>query len=149
MDSSALERLRNAHWKFDHIGHAVESIDAAVHTYQTLFGFRLLETETIQAEKVQAAFLELENCALELIAPLSGNTTLRRFLDKKGEGLHHICFEVADIEAELKRLDELGVRLIDKKPRPGSRDTLVAFIHPKEVNSVLVELCSPQSRVSE
>jgi methylmalonyl-CoA epimerase len=141
MTTSGVKTIRGEKWRLNHIGHAVESIDSAVDKYQLLYGFELLETENIETQKVEAAFLGLANCEIELIAPLPGNTTLRRFLDKRGEGLHHICFEVEDIDNELKRLAEMGVRLIDYKPRPGSRNTLIAFIHPDESNSVLVELC--------
>jgi methylmalonyl-CoA epimerase len=142
--ASQVEIIRGEKWRMNHVGHAVESIESAVKTYQTLYGFELVETEKLEEQKVEAAFLRLDNCEIELIAPLPGNKTLRRFLDKRGEGLHHLCFEVENIHNELKRLDALGVNLIDKEPRIGSRNTLIAFIHPGASKSVLVELCMTQ-----
>ena len=129
-------------WTLDHVGHAVESIEAALAFYTKHFGFEVELTEELPEHKVDVAFLSLANTSIELIAPRAGNKTLRRFLDRRGPGLHHICFEVADIGAELVRLTAEGIRTVDAVPRPGSRSSSIAFLHPDSTHGALIELCS-------
>ena len=125
----------------DHVGIAVENLDLAISDYQSKFGFKLDLREKVPSQKVELAFLKLDNTKLELLMPTSPDSTLRKFLDSRGPGLHHICYEVGDIVAELARLKELGLKLIDQVPRPGAHNTLIAFLHPKSTGGVLTELC--------
>ena len=125
----------------DHVGIAVENLDLAIADYLSKFGFKLELREKVASQKVELAFLKLDNTKIELLTPTSPESTLRKFLDSRGPGLHHICYEVADIVAELKRLKDLGLKLIDETPRAGAHNTLIAFLHPKSTAGVLTELC--------
>ncbi len=124
-----------------HIGIAVKDLDKALAFYQKTFGFELDVREKIESQGVELVFLKLPNTLLELLTPISANSKLQRFLDTRGEGLHHICYKVKDIKAELARLAALGCEPIDQKPRPGAYNSLIAFLHPKHMGGVLVELC--------
>jgi methylmalonyl-CoA/ethylmalonyl-CoA epimerase len=125
--------------RIDHIGIVVQSIDESLKTYQDQLGFRLLERVLIPGQQVEAAFLDTGNSALELIAPTDVTSGTARFLQNRGEGTHHICFEVDDIEATLAELQRQGLRLIDETPRQGVHG-LVAFVHPKATHGVMIEL---------
>jgi methylmalonyl-CoA/ethylmalonyl-CoA epimerase len=124
----------------DHVGILVSNIDEATQLYQNCFGARVDSIETLPERGVKAVVLSLaRGTRLELLEPLP-ESNMARVLEKRGEGLHHITLEVDDIDKELDRLSEMGVELIDKKSRPGL-EGMVAFIHPKSVRGVLVELC--------
>jgi methylmalonyl-CoA/ethylmalonyl-CoA epimerase len=126
--------------KVDHIGILVSNLDEAIKLYKDCFGAELDKIETISKQGVKAAVLSLaQGAKLELLEPLP-DSNMAKVLEKRGEGLHHITFEVDDVDQELSRLSERGVELIDKKSRPGL-EGMVAFIHPKSVRGVLVELC--------
>jgi methylmalonyl-CoA/ethylmalonyl-CoA epimerase len=126
--------------KVDHIGILVSNLDEAIKLYKDCFGAELDKIETISKQGVKAAVLSLaQGAKLELLEPLP-DSNMAKVLEKRGEGLHHITFEVDDVNQELSRLSERGVELIDKKSRPGL-EGMVAFIHPKSVRGVLVELC--------
>lgn len=125
--------------RIDHIGIVVQDIDAALQTYCDLLGFRLLQRVTIAEQLVEAAFLDAGNGTVELIAPTDTTSGTARFLQSRGEGTHHICFEVEDIEASLAALAAQGLRLIDEKPRQGIHG-LVAFVHPKATHGTMIEL---------
>ena len=126
--------------KVDHIGILVGNLDEALKLYKECFGAELDRLETVPEQGVKAAVLSLgQGANLELLEPLPGSN-MAKVLEKRGEGLHHITFEVDDVEQELSRLSERGVELIDKKSRRGL-EGMVAFIHPKSVRGVLVELC--------
>jgi len=126
--------------KVDHIGILVSNLDEAMKLYQDCFGAEVDKIETISEQGVKAAVLSLaQGAKLELLEPLPGSN-MAKVLEKRGEGLHHITFEVDDIDKELSRLSERGIALVDKKSRPGL-EGMVAFIHPKSVRGVLVELC--------
>jgi methylmalonyl-CoA/ethylmalonyl-CoA epimerase len=125
--------------RMDHIGIVVEKLDAALHTYCDLLGFRLLQRLTIPEQLVEAAFLDGGNGTVELIAPTDAASGTARFLQSRGEGVHHVCFEVEDIVASLAGLAAQGVRLIDEKPRQGVHG-LVAFVHPKATHGMMIEL---------
>ena len=126
--------------KVDHIGILVGNLDEALKLYEGCFGAEVDRIETVPEQGVKAAVLSLgQGARLELLEPLPGSN-MAKVLEKRGEGLHHITFEVADVEQELSRLSERGVELIDKKSRRGL-EGMVAFIHPKSVRGVLVELC--------
>jgi methylmalonyl-CoA/ethylmalonyl-CoA epimerase len=126
--------------KVDHIGILVSNLDEAVKLYEDCFGAEVDKVETVSGQGVKAAILSLgQGTKLELLEPLPGSN-MDKVLEKRGEGLHHITFEVDDVDNEISRLSEGGVDLIDKKSRPGL-EGMVAFIHPKSLRGVLVELC--------
>jgi methylmalonyl-CoA/ethylmalonyl-CoA epimerase len=126
--------------KVDHIGILVGNLDEAIKLYEDCFGAEVDKIETIPERGVKAAILSLDQGAnLELLEPLPGSN-MAKTLEKRGEGLHHITFEVDDVDNELSRLSERGIELIDKKARPGL-EGMVAFIHPKSIRGVLIELC--------
>ena len=126
--------------RVDHIGILVSSLDEAIKLYKDCFDAEVDKIETLEERGVKAAVLSLDQGAnLELLEPLPGSN-MAKVLEKRGEGLHHITFEVDDVDTELSHLSELGIELIDKKSRPGL-DGTVAFIHPKSLRGVLVELC--------
>lgn len=125
--------------RIDHVGVVVHDLDAALATYCDSLGFRLLERIAIPEQLVEAAFLDTGNSTLELIAPTDTESGTARFLQNRGEGTHHVCFEVDDIEAALKSLRQDGVRLVDEAPRQGVHG-LVAFVHPKATHGVMLEL---------
>jgi methylmalonyl-CoA/ethylmalonyl-CoA epimerase len=126
--------------RIDHVGIAVAELDPALALYAEQFGVELVHRELLCNGGVDAALLNCGESQLELIAPLEGGTALTRFLAKRGPGMHHIAYEVDDIEATLAALRARAVSLIDKVPRPGIRDSLVAFIHPSSCAGVLTEI---------
>lgn len=125
-----------------HVAIAVRNIDEVEKIYETALGLRVEHREVVEDQGVRTSMLvpEKGGTALELLEPLSGESPISKFLDKRGEGIHHICFLVDDIEAALERLKRDGVKLIDESPRPGAYHSRVAFIHPKAMNGVLIEL---------
>lgn len=125
--------------KLDHIGIAVKSIDAARAIYEDL-GLTVDHVEAVDTQKVRTAFLSVGDANLELLEPTSGESPIAKFIEKRGEGIHHICLRVEDIEAELARLKERGYRLINESPVPGAHGCRVAFLHPAAGNGVLIEL---------
>jgi methylmalonyl-CoA epimerase len=125
--------------KIDHIGVVVQDIRQALEAYESALGLPLRETREVPDQKVQVAFLPVGESNIELVQPLTEDTGIARFLEKRGEGIHHICLEVEDIEATLARLREHGVPLIDETPRRGAHGR-VAFVHPKGMHGVLIEL---------
>ena len=127
--------------KLDHIAIAAEDAEETARIYQRLFGLKLEHTEEVIPNKTKVAFLPLGETALEMVEPMGEDAPLTKYLRKRGPGLHHLCFEVQDIDAELNRLAAEEVRLIDRTARPGAHNTRIAFIHPKATGGVLVELC--------
>lgn len=125
--------------RIDHIGIIVHNIDESLKTYCDQLGFQLLERVLIPAQEVEAAFLAAGDSTLELIAPTTTESGTARFLQNRGEGTHHLCFEVDDIAAALAQLKTQGLRLIDETPRRGVHG-LVAFVHPKATHGVMIEL---------
>lgn len=124
--------------KLDHIGIAVRSLDAAT-IYQAL-GLEVEHVETVETQGVRTAFLSVGDSNLELLEPTSEASPIAKFIEKRGEGIHHICLRVDDIEAHLARLKERGFRLINEAPVPGAHGCRVAFLHPAAGNGVLIEL---------
>jgi methylmalonyl-CoA/ethylmalonyl-CoA epimerase len=122
----------------DHIGIAVKSLDAAK-IYEDL-GLTIDHVETVATQGVRTAFLSAGDTNLELLEPTGPDSTVAKFIEKRGEGIHHICFRVDDIEAQLSRLKSLGYRLINESPVPGAHGCRVAFLHPAAGNGVLIEL---------
>ena len=129
------------HLKLDHIGIAVQNLEESIQFYLKNFGLALDLREEVPSQQVEVAFLNLANTKIELLSPLSETSTLASFLAKRGPGMHHLCYETHDINAELARLRSLNFTLIDQTPRPGAHNTLIAFIHPKSCQGVLTELC--------
>jgi methylmalonyl-CoA/ethylmalonyl-CoA epimerase len=129
--------------RVDHIGVAVEDLDAALALYERDYGMTLVHREVVSAQGVEAVLLDVGENHVELLAPLGPDTPVGRFLAKRGPGMHHVAYQVADIEATLASLREAGVRLIDETPRGGIRDSQVAFLHPKSSGGVLTEIVQP------
>ncbi len=125
--------------KIDHIGIAVKNLDEAITTYQKL-GFKVSDIEEVPSQKVRIAFANIGGSKIELLEPTSEKSSVAKFIQKKGEGLHHIAIEVQNIEQKLKSLKDAGISLIDQKPRLGVGGNKIAFIHPKSANGVLIEL---------
>lgn len=127
--------------KITHIGIAVKSIDDVLPFYTDLLGIEFEAIEKVDSEAVKIAFLKIGETRIELLEPLDSTSPIQRFIEKKGEGIHHIALEVEQIKERLKQLQQLGVALIDHEPRAGSNNSQIAFIHPKAANGVLYELC--------
>ncbi|HJW95388.1 MAG TPA: methylmalonyl-CoA epimerase [Thermoanaerobaculia bacterium] len=124
--------------KLDHIGIAVRSLDATK-IYEAL-GLSVQHTEVVETQRVRTAFLSVGDSNLELLEPTSPDSTIAKFIEKRGEGIHHICLRVDDIESHLARLKAEGYRLINEHPVPGAHGCRVAFLHPAAGNGVLIEL---------
>ncbi len=127
--------------KIDHIAIAVNDVESAVKQYQEAFGVTDVEFENVETEGVKVAILHLSNGRIELMQPTNDNSPIKKFLEKKGEGLHHMALETDDIEGEVTRMEGCGIQFLGKI-RPGSAGTKVTFIHPKSLHGVLAELCS-------
>ncbi len=127
--------------KIDHIAIAVNDVEASAKIYQKALGIDEIEFETVESEGVKVAILPMENGRIELIQPTNDESPIKKFLDKKGQGLHHMALETDNIEGEVERMEGCGVRFLGKV-RPGSAGTKVTFIHPKSLDGVLAELCS-------
>jgi methylmalonyl-CoA/ethylmalonyl-CoA epimerase len=124
----------------DHVAIAVKDLDRAIEFYQETLGLELCEREEVAEQQVIIAMLGRGAGRIELICPTNDNTGVARFLEKRGEGLHHVCFEVEDLEAAIAELRRQGARLIDQEPRPGAGGARVAFVHPQSMRGVLTEL---------
>jgi len=131
--------------RIDHIGVAVEDIGEAIALYRDRLGMREQHRETIEAFGVEAALLEIGDGHVELLAPLSADSTVGRFLTRNGPGLHHVAYQTDDIESAIDAASAAGLKLIDREPRAGIRNSRVAFLHPKATGGVLTELVEPAS----
>jgi methylmalonyl-CoA/ethylmalonyl-CoA epimerase len=129
--------------RIDHVGIAVEDLEAALVLHRDVYGLALAHRETVGSQGVEAALLEAGDAHVELLAPLSPESPVGRFLARRGPGLHHVAYRVADVEAELERLRAAGLALIDEAPRRGIRDSRVAFLHPSTGGGVLTEIVQP------
>ena len=127
----------------DHIGVAVFDLEAAISLYEGSFEMELAHRETVAEQGVEAALLDVGDSHVELLRPTGPETPVGRFLQTRGEGLHHVAYRVGDIQAALADLRERGIRLIDEKPRTGIRQSRVAFLHPKGTGGVLTEVVEP------
>jgi methylmalonyl-CoA epimerase len=125
----------------DHIGIAVSNIQAAVEFWEKQLGVELHGIEEVKEQKVKTAFLPVDDTEIELLEATDPESPIAKFIEKKGEGMHHIAIRVDDLEAALATMKERGVRLIDEKPRLGAGGAKIAFLHPKSTGGVLVELC--------
>jgi methylmalonyl-CoA epimerase len=129
--------------RIDHVGVAVEDIDAALELYEKALGMPVVHRETVAEQGVEAVLLDVGDGHVELLKPLGPDTPVGKFLAKKGPGLHHVAYAVDDIEATLAGLGERGIELIDREPRTGIRNSRVAFVHPRSTGSVLTEIVQP------
>ena len=127
--------------KIDHIAIAVNDVEASAKVYQKALGIDEIEFETVESEGVKVAIIPMENGRIELMQPTKDDSPIKKFLDKKGPGLHHLALETDNIEGEVERMEGCGVQFLGKV-RPGSAGTKVTFIHPKSLEGVLTELCS-------
>jgi methylmalonyl-CoA/ethylmalonyl-CoA epimerase len=131
--------------KIDHIGISVRDMKKAKAMYVQLSGATILHEEFLEQEQLHVAFLQLGDTSLELLQPVNEDSNVGKFIAKRGEGIHHIAYEVADIRAEMARLKKSGFQLITEEPYMGARNKLVCFLHPKSTGGVLTELCQKQS----
>lgn len=134
------ERIKDV--KIHHIGIAVKNISEALRIYSLLVNTKNIQIEEIPADGIKIAFVEFGESKIELLEPLNSMSPVAKFLEKRGEGMHHIAIEVDNMEEKIMLLKKNGVRLIDENPRHGSEGLLVAFIHPESTGGVLIELCT-------
>jgi methylmalonyl-CoA/ethylmalonyl-CoA epimerase len=127
--------------KIDHIAIAVNDLEEAAKNYKEALGVNSVEFETVESEGVKLAIIHLENGRIELMQPTNDQSPIKKFLEKKGQGLHHVALQTNDIESEVERMEGCGIQFLGKI-RPGSEGTKITFIHPKSLNGVLAELCS-------
>ena len=127
--------------QIDHIGIAVKKLASSVPLFEKLFNSQCYKTEKVESENVTTAFFKTGEAKIELLESNTADGIIARYIAKKGEGIHHIAFEVADIYAEMERLKNEGFTLLSALPKPGADNKLVCFLHPKDSNGVLIELC--------
>jgi len=126
-----------------HVAIAVNKLDEALEIYERIVGLKLEKTRVVEQQKVKTALLQAGDTKIELLEPTDAESNVAKFLEKRGEGLHHIALLVSDIEGHLKQLKEKGINLIDEEPRIGMEGGKIAFIHPKSTKNVLIELVEP------
>jgi len=126
--------------KIEHIGIAVKKLSVSIPLFEKLLNTSCYKTEVVESEQVNTAFFEKGESKIELIEAYAPGSVINKFIEKKGEGLHHIAFEVEDIDAEVKRLVNEGFTFINEKPKEGADNKMVCFLHPKDTNGVLIEL---------
>lgn len=127
--------------KIEHIGMAVKDLAISVPLFEKLLNSQCYKTEWVESEKVITAFFQKGETKVELLQSTDPTGVIQKFIDKRGEGIHHIAFEVADIYAEMQRLQQEGFTLINEEPKQGADNKLVCFLHPKSTNGILIELC--------
>ena len=127
--------------KLEHIGIAVKSLSDSIPLFEALLNTVCYKEERVESEAVTTAFFSVGAQKIELLESTDPDGIIARFIEKKGEGIHHIAFAVEDIESEIKRLMNAGFKVLNEKPRPGADNKLVCFLHPKNTNGVLIELC--------
>ena len=126
----------------EHIGIAVKNLDESIKFYENIFGLKCYAVEEVKDQKVKTAFFQLGETKIELLESTETDGPISKFIEKNGEGIHHIAFKTKDISSSLKELEENNIRLIDEHPRKGAEGLNIAFLHPKAANGVLIELCS-------
>lgn len=127
--------------KIEHLGIAVKSIKESIKTYETLLGATCYKMEEVVSEGVKTAFIQIGESKIELLEATNPDSPIAKYLEKKGPGIHHIAFDLEDISAEIKRLTNEGFTMIHESPKDGADNKLIAFLHPKSTESILVELC--------
>jgi methylmalonyl-CoA/ethylmalonyl-CoA epimerase len=130
----------------EHIGIAVKHIDEAIKFYEGVLGLKCYATEEVRSQKTKTAFFMVGQTKIELLESLEPQSAIDRFIDAKGEGVHHIAFSVNNLKDSLKEAETKGVQLIDKDPRPGAENMNIAFIHPKSTKGVLIEFCEKKEQ---
>ncbi|QEC68228.1 methylmalonyl-CoA epimerase [Panacibacter ginsenosidivorans] len=130
--------------KVEHIGIAVKDLNVSVPLFEKLLNTFCYKLETVENEKVNTAFFKQGETKIELLESMNADGVIAKFIERKGEGVHHIAFEVEDIEAEMQRLSNEGFQLLNEVPKEGADNKLVCFLHPKNTNGVLIELCQTQ-----
>lgn len=125
----------------DHIGIAVKNLEEAIQTFEKLLNTRCYKREVVEGEKVDTAFFKTGESKVELLGAISEDSVIKKYIDKRGEGIHHIAFEVEDLESEISRLIVEGFTVLNHKPKQGADNKRVAFLHPKDGHGVLIELC--------
>lgn len=128
--------------RIDHLGIAVRSLDGAIPIFERLLGSTCQGIETVESQQVRTAFFQVGEVAIELLEPTDPQSPIAKFIEHRGEGLHHVALSTDAVERELERVSREGARLIDAAPRPGAHGKEIAFVHPKSALGVLVELCS-------
>lgn len=132
--------------KIDHIGIAVKSLEAALPFYTEVLKLPLIGIEEVESEKLKVAFLQAGEAKIELLQALSNESTIAKFIEKRGEGIHHIALGVESIEVRIKEMKEHGIRMLSDEPKIGAGGAHVAFMHPKSTSGVLVELCEKKGK---
>ncbi|MGB0521634.1 MAG: methylmalonyl-CoA epimerase [Flammeovirgaceae bacterium] len=127
--------------KVEHIGIAIKNLDASQELFQKLFGKEAYKVEAVESEGVKTLFFQLGETKIELLEASKPDSPIAKFIEKRGEGIHHIAYDVEDIHAEIARLKGEGFQILNEEPKSGADNKLVAFLHPKSTNGVLVELC--------
>lgn len=127
--------------KVEHIGIAVKDLESSNELFKNLFNKPHYKIETVESEHVNTSFFQVGETKIELLEGTHPDSAITKFIDKKGEGIHHIAYEVADIHAEMSRLASEGFKLLNDKPKKGADNKLICFLHPKSTNGVLIELC--------
>ena len=127
--------------KIEHIGIAVKNLESSNELFKKLFGKEHYKIEKVESEGVNTSFFMLGETKIELVAATNPESSIAKFIEKKGEGIHHIAIAVEDVRAEMKRLKEAGFTLLNEEPKKGADNKLICFVHPKNANGVLVELC--------
>jgi methylmalonyl-CoA/ethylmalonyl-CoA epimerase len=133
--------------KIEHIGIAVSKLSVSIPLFEKLLNTPCYKTEVVESEQVNTAFFEKDDTKIELVEAYAPGSAINKFIEKKGEGLHHIAFEVDDLAAEIKRLLSEGFTLINEKPKEGADNKMVCFLHPKDTNGVLIELCMEKNKL--
>lgn len=134
--------------KIEHVGIAVKDLSVSIRLFEKLLNTVCYKTEMVKGENVNAAFFKTGVNKIELLESCSENSAIAKFIEKKGEGIHHIAFEVDNIEAEMKRLSAEGFTLLNEKPKEGADNKMICFLHPKETNGVLIELVMEKDKLS-
>ncbi|MDR0796230.1 MAG: methylmalonyl-CoA epimerase [Tannerella sp.] len=128
----------------EHLGIAVKSIEAHLPYYETILGLKCYHIEVVEEQKVKTAFFQIGQTKIELLEPTCEESAIAKFIEKRGEGIHHIAFAVPSVRTALDEAGSKGVQLIDKEPRNGAEGLRIAFLHPKSTGGVLTELCAPR-----
>jgi len=132
--------------KIEHIGIAVHDIEASNKVFTKIFGKESYKSESVETESVITSFFQVGESKIELVAATNQNSPIAKYFTKNREGMHHIAFDVQDIKAEMKRLQSEGIRTLNDQPKQGSDNKLICFLHPKDTNGVLIELCQEIGR---
>lgn len=135
--------------KIEHLGIAVKNLTESVALFEKLLNSPCYKTETVDSEQVKTAFFQTPNAKIELLESIDENGVIAKYIEKRGEGIHHIAFEVANIYAEMERMKKEGFQLLNETPKNGADNKLVCFLHPKSTNGVLIELCMEKNSIEE